>query len=286
MGAMIAGNSTGGMLGRLLCGMTVDWLGWRGAVLLTGAFGLAAAMVVVCFLPKAEGKPKRAPRGITAALKDPVLLSLYAVAVLLVGSFTSFYNVAGFQLSGPSWLESLVFLFYAFGGTSAAFAGKLADRLGRGRVLLMCIGVLALGALASLLWVPLGLAIVTAAFFAAHATASGWVGARAPSHARGHASGLYLCGFYVGSSVGGTAGSTAYGEWGWGGLVLVILGWLTLAAMLVQNSNASVRRASTGMSATRPSLGSSRLPSTRPTETDRVSAGISTTIANGNGPPS
>ena len=217
------------MLGRwLVTGMTVDWLGWRGSVLLAGVFGLAAAMVVVCFLPKAEGKPKRAPTGMTAALKDPVLLSLYAVAVLLVGSFISFYNVAGFQLSGPSWLESLVFLFYAFGSTSAAFAGRLADRLGRGQACCCCASACWRSArCASLVWVPLGLAIVTAGFFAAHATASGWVGARAPSNTPvATRPGCTCAGFYVGSSVGGTSGATAYGEWGWGGLVLVILGWL------------------------------------------------------------
>ncbi|WP_071812562.1 MFS transporter [Lentzea guizhouensis] len=286
MGAMIAGNSAGGMLGRLVSGLTADWLGWRGSLLAAGVFGLVAAAVVVFFLPPASNRPKRAPKAMKAALKDPVLLSLYAVSVLLVGSFISFYNVVGFQLGGPTWLESLVFLFYGVGSVASAFAGRLADRFGRGRVLLACIGVLALGALASLVWVPLGLAVVTGGFFAAHATASGWVGARAPDHARGQASGLYLLGFYVGSSVGGTAGSTAFGEWGWGGLVAVVLGWLALAAMLVQNSNASVRRWSTGTRATLPSRGRSGLPSTRPTETERVSAGISTTTANGSGPPS
>lgn len=298
MGAMIAGNSLGGMTGRLVTGMTADWLGWRGSVLLAGAFGLAAALVVVFLLPKARNGPRRAPRGMRAALTDPVLLSLYVVAVLLVGAFISFYNVAGFQLTGPVWLETLVFLFYGFGSTAAAFAGRLADRHGRGRVLLMSIGVLALGAVASLAWVPLGLAVVTAGFFAAHATASGWVGARTPEHARGQASGLYLAGFYVGSSVGGTSGSTSYEEWGWGGLVLVVLGWLALAAMLAQNSAARVRREagqkssatvmrpSTGAIGVLPSRGSSGSPPTRPTDTERVSTGISTTTAKGSGPPS
>ncbi|MEU7475708.1 MFS transporter [Lentzea sp. NPDC042327] len=286
MGAMIAGNSAGGMLGRLASGLTADWLGWRGSLLAAGVFGLVAAAVVVFFLPPARTRPKRAPRALKAALRDPVLLSLYAVSVLLVGSFISFYNVVGFQLGGPTWLESLVFLFYGVGSVASAFAGRFSDRFGRGRVLLACIGVLALGALASLVWVPLGLAVVTGGFFAAHATASAWVGARAPEHARGQASGLYLLGFYVGSSVGGTAGSTAFGEWGWGGLVAVVVGWLALAAMLAQNSSASVRRASTGISATLPSRGRSGLPSTSPTVTERVSAGISTTTANGSGPPS
>lgn len=286
MGAMIAGNSLGGMSGRLVAGMTSDWLGWRGSVLLAGVFGLVAALIVVFLLPRAQHRPKRAPAGMRAALKDPVLLSMYVVAVLLVGTFISFYNVAGFQLSGPAWLETLVFLFYGFGSTAAAVAGRLADRFGRGRVLLLCIGVVAAGALASLLWVPLGLAVVTAGFFASHTTASGWVAARAPEHARGQASGLYLAGFYVGSSVGGTSGATSYEEWGWTGLVLVILGWLALAAMLAQNSRARVARESTGEIAVLPSLGRSSVPATMPTETERVSAGISTTTANGSGPPS
>ncbi|SDG76147.1 MFS transporter, YNFM family, putative membrane transport protein [Lentzea fradiae] len=300
MGAMIAGNSLGGMTGRLVTGMTADWLSWRGSVLLAGVFGLVAALVVVFLLPKAVSGPKRAPRGMRAALTDPVLLSLYVVAVLLVGAFISFYNVAGFQLTGPVWLETLVFLFYGLGSTSAAFAGRLADRYGRGRVLQMCIGVLALGAVASLAWVPLGLAVVTAGFFAAHATASGWVGARAPENARGQASGLYLCGFYVGSSIGGTSGSASYEQWGWGGLVLVVLGWFALAAMLAHNSGARVRheaaeaqkssatvmRPSSGAIGVVPSRGSSGVPPTRPTETERASAGISTTTAKGSGPPS
>ncbi|WP_394613798.1 MFS transporter [Lentzea sp. JNUCC 0626] len=286
VGAMIAGNSLGGMTGRLVTGMTTDWLGWRHSVLLAGAFGLVAALIVVFLLPKQHARPKQAPSGMRAALRDPVLLSLYVVAVLLVGAFISFYNVAGFQLSGPAWLETLVFLFYGFGSTAAAVAGRMADRYGRGRVLLLCIGVLALGALASLVWVPLGLAIVTAGFFASHTTASGWVAARAPSHARGQASGLYLAGFYLGSSVGGTSGATSYEEWGWGGLVLVILGWLALAAMLAQNSSARVTRESTGAMVVVPRRGRSGAPSTMPTDTERVSAGISTTTANGSGPPS
>lgn len=285
-GAMIAGNSLGGMAGRLVAGMASDWLGWRGSVLLAGVFGLVAALVVVFLLPRAQHGPKRAPSGMKAALKDPVLLSLYVVAMLLVGTFISFYNVAGFQLTGPAWLETLVFLFYGFGSTAAAFAGRLADRFGRGRVLLLCIGVVVAGALASLVWVPLGLAVVTAGFFASHTTASGWVSARAPEHARGHAAGLYLAGFYVGSSIGGTSGSTAYEEWGWTGLVLVVLGWLALTAVLAQNSSARVTRESAGAIAVLPRRGSSRVPSTMPTEAERTSAGTSTTTANGSGPPS
>ncbi|WP_285753090.1 MFS transporter [Lentzea sp. NBRC 105346] len=286
VGAMVAGNSAGGMIGRLLAGTTADWLGWRNALLATAVFGALCAVVVVFFLPKAAGRPRR-DRGLRQAMTDPVLLCLYGVAVLAVGSFISLYNVVGFRLAGlPSWLSSLVFLVYAVGSVASATAGRLADRYGRGRVMLLCLAIAGAGALLTIPVVPLGLAVFTAGFFAAHATASGWVGARAPESARGQASGLYLCGFYVGSSVLGTTGSTAFGAWGWSGLVALVLGWLAVAAVLVQKSRGIETGASSALRSTLPSLGRSSEPSFRPSDTDRTSAGTSTTIAVGSTPPS
>lgn len=319
VGAMIAGNSAGGMLGRLLAGTTADWLGWRGALGVAAVFGLVCACVVAFLLPRPESGPRtsgtsrmrrgmlrRGPRsggppdpiipgstdnsgasGLRAALSDPALLCLYGVAVLAVGSFISLYNVVGFRLAAlPSWLSSLVFVVYAVGGIASATAGRLADRHGRGRVLLVCLGITAVGALLTIPLVPLGLAIFTGGFFAAHATASGWVGSRAPHHARGQASGLYLCGFYVGSSVLGTTGSAAFGAWGWTGLTALVVSWLAMAAVLVQKSRGIDTGDSTALRSTRPSLGRSSEPDLRPSDTERVSAGTSTTTADGNTPPS
>lgn len=225
--------------------------------------------------------------GLKAALSDPALLCLYGVAVLAVGSFISLYNVIGFRLAAlPSWLSSLVFVVYAVGGIASATAGRLADRHGRGRVLLVCLGITAVGALVTIPLVPLGLAIFTGGFFAAHATASGWVGSRAPRHARGQASGLYLCGFYVGSSVLGTTGSAAFGAWGWTGLTALVVSWLAMAAVLVQKSRGIDTDDSSALRSTLPSRGRSSEPDFRPTDTERVSAGTSTTTADGNTPPS
>jgi YNFM family putative membrane transporter len=77
--------------------------------------------------------------------------------------------------------------------------------------------------------VAIGLGVFTGGFFTAHSVASGWVGATAPAKARGQASGLYLCAYYLGSSIGGTAGTAVYGAAGWTTLIAVTACWLALA---------------------------------------------------------
>jgi YNFM family putative membrane transporter len=298
VGVMVAGNSAGGMAGRLVAGFGVDWLAWRGALGAVGVFGTVCAVIVVALLPKDSKPPAKGARGLRAVLVDPVLLCQYAVATLAVSAFISLYNSIGFRLAGPpldlpARFAALVFLAYAAGGVCSTAAGRLADRLGRGRVALATLGVTAFGALLtlpdSLVAVAAGLALFTGGFFATHAVAGGWVGERAPAHAKGQASGVYLCAFYVGSSVGGTAGSTAYGSWGWPALVAVVVGWLALAASAVlfaQKSSGTATGPSSGLIAVLPTIGNPIVPAVRPKVTDRVSAGTSTTTATGNGPPS
>lgn len=255
IGAMVAGNSVGGMSGRLLAGGAADWLGWRGAVALVGGFGLVCALVLVALLPAQRhartGSGRGVWRGLRAAVSDPVLLAQYAVAALAMGAFVALYNVLGFRLTGPPLrlppsLAALAFLAYAVGGVSSAWAGRFADRAGRVPVLLGALAVTIAGAALtlpnSLPAVAAGLALFTGGFFAAHAVASGWVGARAPGHARGQASGAYLCAYYLGSSVGGTAGSAAFGAWGWPGLITLTATWLTLAAAAVLATRSGGRR--------------------------------------------
>jgi YNFM family putative membrane transporter len=67
---------------------------------------------------------------------------------------------------------------------------------------------------ASLACIVVGLILLTAGFFAAHSVASGWVGGRAPV-APAQASALYLCLYYIGSSVAGSAGGIFYAHGGW-----------------------------------------------------------------------
>lgn len=233
MGLYVAGNATGGMFGRILAGGLTDIMGWRGALAVVGAVGLGSALLFAWLLPPSQNfRPRRGGRRLHFAawkrhLTDPTLARLYVLAFLVMGAFVSTYNYVGFHLSeppyglAPRWV-GLLFLVYVFGVLASSAAGKVADRAGRkktavGGLLVMGLG-LGLTLLPQLAWVVLGVALLTFGFFTAHAVASGWVGVSARG-AKGHASALYLCAYYLGSSGVGWLGGFAWHGGGWRGSV-------------------------------------------------------------------
>jgi YNFM family putative membrane transporter len=68
-----------------------------------------------------------------------------------------------------------------------------------------------------------GLAVMTAGFFAIHGVASGWVPTRAHAGgvAAGQAASLYLFAYYLGSSVFGSLTGRAWTVGGWPGVVVL-----------------------------------------------------------------
>nr|WP_246076741.1 MFS transporter [Amycolatopsis cihanbeyliensis] len=254
VGVMIAGNTVGGMTGRLASGFTADLLGWQGALTVVTAIALLCALLTVLALPRDPEAPRTGGGhrvrsvlgGLGTALRGPVLLAQYAVALLAMGSFVALYNVAGFRLTGPPLhlspaAAALVFLAYAMGAVSSATMGRLVTRFGRARSLVTALLVTVGGAVLtipdSLPLVVLGFVVLTGGFFAAHAVANGWAAAEAPAEARGQVSGLYTLAYYLGSSVGGTVGSVVYGHAGWGWLVGTTAVWLLLATLAVAAVN-------------------------------------------------
>jgi YNFM family putative membrane transporter len=247
VGLYIGGNALGGMAGRLLAGGLADAGGWRAAVAGVGVMGAVCAVVLLKLLPESRhfaarpvGGWRDALRRLRPPLTDPGLLRLDAIGALLMGTFVAVYNGLGFRLAAEPFHLSpaalaLVFLVYPVGSASSASAGRLADRIGRRTVLplgvLLTFGGLALTATPSLPLIVLGIATLTAGFFAGHSVASSWVGRRAAGSA-GQASALYLLAYYAGSSIAGPLAGTAWTMDQWNG-VLAIAGLMLAAALLV-----------------------------------------------------
>ncbi|MFD6162195.1 MFS transporter [Nocardia sp. NPDC060256] len=247
MGVYIAGTSMGGLAGRVIPAFTLGLGSWRWA---EATISVAAAVCTVWFvrsLPPSRGFVAR-PAGIRTVLGDLAvqlrnrgLLALFGLALVLVGTFVSLYNFLGYRLTQPPFelpdaVAGLVFLLYLAGTAVATVAGRLADRVGRHRVLagtvvLMGIG-LALTIPDNLVTLILGMSLCTAGFFGAHTVASAWVGVLASGN-RGAASSLYLFSFYVGSGVVGGASGVAYTKYGWAGLVVYVAALLVVALILV-----------------------------------------------------
>ncbi len=252
MGLYVAGNSLGGVAGRVLASLVADGTSWRWGVAAVAAGGLVATLAFWWLLPEPVAEEESAaPEGTGGAfrvlLRRPALLALLLVPVTLMGGFVTVYNYLSYRLVAapfdlPVAVVGLVFLAYLAGTGSSTIAGRAADAVGRPRVILVAVLVMAAGLALTLpdrlALVVVGLVVFTGGFFAAHATASGWapvVGA--PYGTR--ASALYVAGYYAGSSIFGTLLGGAWSAGGWPALVggvgaLVLVGMLAAVTVAVQ----------------------------------------------------
>jgi len=248
MGLYIAGNSIGGMAGRIISDLVAGAVGgdsgWRWGLGSVAAISLACAVSFRLLVPPARHfrpaplRPRALAAGVAGHLRNPLLLRLYALGLLFMAVFGAVYTVMGYRLTAapfslPTGLVGLIFVVYLVGTATSALTGRVVGRLGRRGALYLAIGVTAAGLLLSLpnAIAPalLGLVLVTGGFFAGHTAASSAVG-RTATQARALASALYLAAYYVGNSLGGSLGASAFRSHGWNGTAVVGLIALTLAA--------------------------------------------------------
>lgn len=238
-GTYIAGTSLGGLAGRLIAGPAAELVSWRFGMLLVSILAAVAGLIFFAIAPRPRGfvpvvrhSARDVPlhRKLAACLRDPRLVALFLQGGLLMGGFVAVYNYLGFRLEAPPFLlptaiSSLLFLAYLSGTWSSAQSGRIAARRGRFPVLLGATALMIVGLVITvadaLPTVLVGLLIFTAGFFAAHATASGWVPMLVTT-GRAQASSLYNLTYYAGSSVFGWAVGFAFQGLGWVGVVVAV----------------------------------------------------------------
>ncbi|MFI6091676.1 MFS transporter [Streptomyces sp. NPDC051218] len=254
IGMFVAGNSIGGMSGRIITGWVAQAWGWRAAVAVVGVVAVLCALAFRALLPAPRHftagslNPKALGRTIRSHLSNPLLCRLYAIGALFMTVFGAVYTVIGYRLteapfSLPQGIIGSIFLVYLVGTVSSAAAGKLVTRLGRRGALYLAVSTTAGGLLLSLsdslVMVLLGLVLITAGFFAGHAVASSSV-SRTATAGRAQASALYQSAYYLGSSAGGTLGAVAFHAGGWAGTVgLGLLAVLGVVSITVWGSHAA-----------------------------------------------
>jgi YNFM family putative membrane transporter len=245
MGLYIGGNAIGGMSGRLITGVLIDFVSWHAAMLVIGGLALIAAALFWKILPESRNFSPRSlhPRslvdGFTMHFRDAGLPLLFLEAFVLMGAFVTLFNYIGYRLlAEPYHMEQafvgLLSVVYLSGIYSSAKIGSLADKIGRRKVLWSTIALMICG-LALTMFKPLplvifGMLVFTFGFFGAHSVASSWIGRRA-TKAKGQASSLYLFCYYAGGSIAGTVGGVFWHLGGWNGIGLFI-GALLVVALL------------------------------------------------------
>ncbi|WIM67558.1 MFS transporter [Corynebacterium breve] len=255
MGLYIAGNTIGGLTGRLIPAGLLELTTWRWSLVISGSVALGFAIIMALLLPRQRNfTPKNISlsgelRAMAGHLSNPRLLALFTTAFLGMGVFVSLYNFFGFRMVDhfgltPSMI-GLVFIMYLSGTWSSAQAGNFIRAFGRGRVVLGGAALMLLGVVAcmsgNLIITLIGLFIFTASFFAMHSTASGWVGQVVKKH-RAEASSMYLLFYYVGSSVIGAATGSAFEHLSWTGFIGVLAAMVAVLIAVAAALALSTRR--------------------------------------------
>lgn len=229
----ISSNALGGMAGRVLTGYITDHYSWEAAFYFLGGIGVIILVMVFLMLPKSRFFQstnvtfKKDMEGFFYHVKNPALLLVFGLGVVLQFSFTGIWTYLPFHLEAPPFslsLQAISYTFFAYGlgVIGSPFAGWLAGKLGLKKVRIAGVLVLALGVLltfGSAVWIIVtGLCVACLGFFTAHSLSAASVSEQA-SHHKGSASSLYLVAYYIGVASGSTVLSPLWNAAGWTGIV-------------------------------------------------------------------
>ena len=245
VGIYVSGTSIGGLAGRLLLSSLTDMFSWRTALLVLGVVYALIGVAFLLMLPRAGHRVDRhAPIALWhefhRLLGNRRLIAVYIIALCIMGSFVCTYNFLSFELLAEPYLLSqtavgFVYLIYLVGTLSSTVMGRLSDRIGNGRTVLISLALMLAGNLISLsmpLWSTLlGVAVFTYGFFGAHSAACSWAGRLDPGD-KARISSMYMFFYYVGGSTIGSAGGYFLLHFGWAGIVAFLCAAIAIALAL------------------------------------------------------
>ncbi len=258
MGAYVSATVVGGLGGRLLGGFLHPPLHWRYAFVSAALFLLVATLAAARWLPGVGQKPQQAEgqAGFLRLLRSGPALRMFLIGFGAFWVFSAIFNFLPFYLSEPPLsvpTEGITLLYtaYLIGAVMGPLSGRMSNRYGSGRTLVLgslLFGLSLLGlAMPSLPLVVLGLLGSCAGFFTTHAAASGALnGYLTGSRGRGNA--LYVLFYYVGGALGITLSGTVWRQGGWPAVLalngLVLLLPLAIGLYEIRISNRSAGPAS------------------------------------------
>lgn len=240
MGYYVSATVVGGLGGRLLGGWLHPPLHWRYAFVSAGLFLLVAMVMALRTLPRQQPVERAAVAvGFMQLLRRRDLILLFLCGAGGFAIFSSVFNFLPFRLSEPLFGFSteqitLMYLVYVMGIFMGPMSGRIGNRIGSGRTLLLGAAVLGLALLCLLLpsaWaIGFGLLLVCGGFFTVHAAAVGAIN-RKLTGGQGRANALYVLFYYVGGWFGITVAGFAYTHGGWWPVLMLALSWLVLPVM-------------------------------------------------------
>ncbi|EHO07642.1 hypothetical protein HMPREF9714_01282 [Myroides odoratimimus CCUG 12901] len=253
----LAGNTFGGMFGRIVAALVSGWLGWQAAVFTIGILAVVIAIAFYILFPESRFftpkklKIKHKLRQMKSIFKNYKIMAMYLVAICLMGAFVSVYNFLGFKLESapynlPHYLIAMIFLMYAFGIFGNMVAGSLSDRYSSRMILLIALGLMLIGVIGmymdNLVIILLGLTFFTISFFSGHTIASRVV-TTLGKEAKSSATALYWFFYYIGSSIIGSSTGVFVNKGNWNGFFYTLMGMTIIALLATYLSTRQTKKA-------------------------------------------
>lgn len=237
VGIYIGATTIGGFMGRIVCGIVADQMGWRYSFIILALISLICFAFFVTLLNPSKNfvpHPYSLKKGFAEMgrhLSNSILLLPFLIGGLQFFVFVGVFNFVIFRLSSePFNLSStqlgFLFLSYLAGTVGSFISGKISNSMGSivtmsSGVLIMMISLL-VTLNSNLITIIMGLLLLCFGFFISHSTASSWISQKAQV-SKASASGLYLIFYYMGGSIGGSILGFPWVQWGWPGVVICCL---------------------------------------------------------------
>lgn len=241
----ISSNALGGMIGRVLTGYLTDHFSWQIVFYILAAAGLIILGAVYVLLPRSRHfQSSYLPfskdiEGFLFHLKNPVLILVFGLGIILQFSFTGIWTYLPFHLQSEPFLLSLqaisyTFFAYGLGVVGSPIAGWLSGYYGLKTIRVIGIITLSIGIFltlsSSVVVIVIGLCMACFGFFTAHSLTATSVSETATHH-KGSASSLYLVAYYIGVAFGSSVIGPLWDVTGWSGIV-VLTGTLPVIYLL------------------------------------------------------
>jgi predicted MFS family arabinose efflux permease len=233
VGAVLSGLLFGILLARTFSGLMGAWAGWRSIYWLAAGLMLALASLIRWLLP--ESKPELSlswPRLIhsTFALigEQPVLRESAALGAIFFCAFSAFWTTLVFFLqTSPyhygSGVAGLFGLVGAVGAVCAPFIGRMADRYGARRNLLISLLVTLLSFVVLYFFgrhmagLVAGVILLDVGVQSGHVSNQTRIYSLLP-HARSRMNMVYMVSYFTAGALGSYAGSALWQRFGWTGV--------------------------------------------------------------------
>ena len=243
MSLYVTATVSGGFIGRLLAGVSTDFLDWPRFF-----YGLAALLVVCCMMIRTEetgrlGEKQRETIPWTGAyhlvrLYVPVYLSVFCLFFVFSGTLNYLpFRIVELTGSRSGIVTGIMYCGYITGIVTSLAAGKIVRQAGSDVKVMLAGFIIFLATLAAMINAPVVFLFALVfpfcgAMFLVHSIASATVNRNA-GHRSGLASGIYVSSYYGGGVLGTYLPGLVY-EWsGWGRMVLALVAFGCIGVVLL-----------------------------------------------------